>query len=188
MDNRNPRALDECDKITEDDLHCCSESARNTLLPLHLCPIPLWEETELLFDVRGMIWCRAYIWATFGSKSLHFVMLWKRTTGSLAIATIDHYVPKLGLKTSTIWVSWGSCHKNQIPTAYQTVIFSWVFFFHTGGSVVELLPLTEDLASHLPADANLHLTLPPAIPVENTAGKTPDQSRSISKQAPSFTK
>ncbi|XP_017345893.1 proteoglycan 4a [Ictalurus punctatus] len=39
-----------------------------------------------------------------------------------------------------------------------------------GGSVVELLPLTEDLASHLPADANLHLTLPPAIPVENTAG------------------
>ncbi|XP_053503682.1 proteoglycan 4a [Ictalurus furcatus] len=57
---------------------------------------------------------------------------------------------------------------NCLSNSYILMVF--FFFFPTGGSFVELLPLTEDLASHLPADANLHLTLPPAIPVENTAG------------------
>ncbi|KAK3560917.1 hypothetical protein QTP86_022910, partial [Hemibagrus guttatus] len=37
-----------------------------------------------------------------------------------------------------------------------------------GGSVVELVPLTEDLASSLQADADLYLPLPPEIPIENT--------------------
>lgn len=49
-------------------------------------------------------------------------------------------------------------------------------FVFTGGSVVELVPLTEDLT----APPTVEAYLPPAKPEENTPGKTQDQPRTMS--------
>lgn len=42
------------------------------------------------------------------------------------------------------------------------------FIFLTGGSAVQLVPLTEDLAASPPADSDLFLPLPPENPTETT--------------------